>query len=947
MIKNRIIFFLALLLATGTQAQVSEIPKHMVLIEVATGTWCGYCPGAAMAVDQMVEEDLSVAIIEHHGGDSYEYSGSESRIDFYGIGAFPTAKFNGTEEHIGGGTQSIYPTYKAIYDKSVNEYTEYSLSTELQNLGNNQFSVSVLSNQLSSKVEDSIRLFVVLTESHIQENWMGMSELNFVNRKMVTGDNGFYICYSCSGTFYETFEFEIEDSWNTDHMEVVTFIQEVNSKEVLQTTKDVLPEQVIQNDVGITEIIAVNDSLCNKSVAPTIRVNNNGTNNITNITFEYRVNSGSTHSYNWSGEMATSESKIIELPEVYFEPRNGNNNLFVEAILPNEQADEVNTNNVKNKSFTQVWQKNRFLHIKVATDTQGEETSWKLVDSNNEVVLADTNYESGMEYDYYFKCQNNECYTFKAFDAAGNGIDPIGFIRLTNYETQHVLATMNSFGDSTDLHFGTSFTVEPSLRIYNMYDKPMSESDTLKVTAYAQDSLIVEPLTIKNIAPIDQWAKIEVEKITGSNDISHTFLWKDNEHQFTGDSLELPGLGDYNGLKLLFRPHKNTGQVLYKYKLWVHNDTIDCFNWYVLFNAQETPPVHLQLMNIAQNRLFDNDTITIRSEAGLMQDTSTYVWIKNNSQIAADVKIMQQIVEQGPEHEVWFLWNGEEYSGDQLPEEAVLMAPNDTLKNFMNGFRSNNTPGKTVVKYTLYNEKNENEKVRFYIAYLVDPNPVFDMVVLNNTDTLHHGDTIDYELFETNTDRIVTPFTILNTSNYSIDLKLKREIIKGMGQLFDTTYWANSYYVGASKLFPDVVSVEEEESYRGCRLTFDPPYKVGEYFVNMTFFEAQNDVNKVEIRVKYQVLPKDDTQLGEEKADYRIYPNPAYNELYVLNTQVNQEHKMSYEIYNSLGVKKAQGKIAMQGEKAGIDVGHLSPGVYLLIIDVGGERHINRFVKRQ
>jgi hypothetical protein len=59
------------------------LERTKVLFEIATGTWCQYCPGAAKGADDMVHNGHDVAIIEYHGGDSYENTASLDRISYY------------------------------------------------------------------------------------------------------------------------------------------------------------------------------------------------------------------------------------------------------------------------------------------------------------------------------------------------------------------------------------------------------------------------------------------------------------------------------------------------------------------------------------------------------------------------------------------------------------------------------------------------------------------------------------------------------------------------------------------------------------------------------------------------------------------------------------------------------------------------------------------------
>ena len=67
------------LFMTVTIGMAQYAARNMVVVEVATGTWCQWCPYAAMGVDDMLSNGDSVAVIENHNGDSYAYTASNAR----------------------------------------------------------------------------------------------------------------------------------------------------------------------------------------------------------------------------------------------------------------------------------------------------------------------------------------------------------------------------------------------------------------------------------------------------------------------------------------------------------------------------------------------------------------------------------------------------------------------------------------------------------------------------------------------------------------------------------------------------------------------------------------------------------------------------------------------------------------------------------------------------
>jgi hypothetical protein len=58
-------FTLSLILVMmGLVVMSQSVPREMVVTEVSTGTWCQFCPGAAMGVDDLLENGKFVAVIK-------------------------------------------------------------------------------------------------------------------------------------------------------------------------------------------------------------------------------------------------------------------------------------------------------------------------------------------------------------------------------------------------------------------------------------------------------------------------------------------------------------------------------------------------------------------------------------------------------------------------------------------------------------------------------------------------------------------------------------------------------------------------------------------------------------------------------------------------------------------------------------------------------------------
>ncbi len=226
--------------------------RKMVLVEIGTGTDCQYCPGSAMGADELIENDHDVAIIEYHSyndSDPYNTPEAATRASFYNITDYPTAVFDGGNEVVGGSpTQSMYSSYYPIVDDRITTPSLFYLELGASTPNGTDFYVGITAVKIYDIEEIDFNVHLVLTESNIEYNWMGMSELNYVCRNMYPGPHGE------PGYFdlYYPFEsgFTINVPYVVENCELVAFIQNMETKEVMQTAKVNLGDVVSISELG-------------------------------------------------------------------------------------------------------------------------------------------------------------------------------------------------------------------------------------------------------------------------------------------------------------------------------------------------------------------------------------------------------------------------------------------------------------------------------------------------------------------------------------------------------------------------------------------------------------------------------------------------------------------------------------------------------------------------
>ncbi len=213
--------------------------KQNVLLELGTGGWCPYCPGAAMAADDMVALGYNVAVIENHNGDPYATDTSNARNSYYGITGYPTGIFDGLLRYVGGSNStSIMPAYLPLFNQRVNLKTPIELNIYGTNNGNN-YSIDVRIQKLANLADPNLVLHLALTESEIQYSWQGQTHMNFVNRLMAPNHLGTEINLMNAPIGEESvlLNFTKGATWVDAHCELVAFVQNLDTKEVIQAQK--------------------------------------------------------------------------------------------------------------------------------------------------------------------------------------------------------------------------------------------------------------------------------------------------------------------------------------------------------------------------------------------------------------------------------------------------------------------------------------------------------------------------------------------------------------------------------------------------------------------------------------------------------------------------------------------------------------------------------------
>jgi lysyl endopeptidase len=171
----------------------------------------------------------------------------------------------------------------------------------------------------------------------------------------------------------------------------------------------------------INSVLELEKTICGNSTPVKVILFNGGTVPLSSATLNYSVN-GENFTQDWTGNLGFHEFDTISILNINL--IDGMNQFVATITNPNNgQIDNVLTNNSIFKNFMSV-QNGENLQLNLNLDCFADETSWKIVDMNNNIYYEDGDYlqlDSGYTVSYDI-CLNEGCYDFHIFDSYGDGL---------------------------------------------------------------------------------------------------------------------------------------------------------------------------------------------------------------------------------------------------------------------------------------------------------------------------------------------------------------------------------------------------------------------------------------------------------------------------------------------------------------------------------------------
>jgi len=156
-----------------------------------------------------------------------------------------------------------------------------------------------------------------------------------------------------------------------------------------------------------------------ESIDESINVVNTGSNDITSFTLSLEINGTAQDNVEWNGNLGSFQSEMIELGSIQLVE--GDNTISVEVVTVNGGEDSNENGNDQSNEYLATAFAGE-ISFTLQFDDFPEETSWRIVDENDNILYNGGGYPDGTESYQDVFCLPGGCYSFIINDSWGDGI---------------------------------------------------------------------------------------------------------------------------------------------------------------------------------------------------------------------------------------------------------------------------------------------------------------------------------------------------------------------------------------------------------------------------------------------------------------------------------------------------------------------------------------------
>ena len=404
-------------------------PHHLVLFEEFTNTSCDPCAEFSPSLDRVIYERMGDMVpITYHWNfpsqqDPFFLNNPDdvlARANFYGITGVPSLWVNG--EHAGAWGYEEYLDSYIDYSGSIAAKVDINAEAAMDN---DLLTVSV-NVAPAGYIEPSanLRLFVAAVEERVE--WTepaanGERSWNYVMRKLLPDGDGQPLDATQITPQQFSFSWPVTGYTDPTELGLVTFVQDMNTKQVLGTVYTPRPTDYDQA-AKILQVKDLPDRICTPEFSCALVVRNTGKETLTAATLNVRIN-GSVQQTAWAGNLEPLAITTMRVPLFTdFTLSSGKTNdveLWLSDLNGNSEAESAH----KQYTLANAVSAANAVRLTIMTDQNPEEITWTVLNSAGDVVCQGGPYsEARKKHVIDLPLDTDDCYLLEFEDAGDNGI---------------------------------------------------------------------------------------------------------------------------------------------------------------------------------------------------------------------------------------------------------------------------------------------------------------------------------------------------------------------------------------------------------------------------------------------------------------------------------------------------------------------------------------------
>lgn len=482
--KSLLVLVVALLTSLVSSAQVTDtivstVPSNRnVLIEEYTGIGCQYCPDGHRIANEIHDAypDRVCVINIHQGGyanNTYTTAYGNALAAQIGLEGYPAGTVN---RHLFSQYSNVLDVYRNAWGACANTIMSTPSPVNIAAEGTLDWNTRKLTLRVQlyytgDQTVTSNMLNIAIIQDNVLGSQSGGSAFNptqmvgnqychmHMLRHLITGQWGETIETIAPGTLVEkNYEYTIPEQLGSPNpinavlkdLSFVAFVCE-GHKEVLTCIE--IPVQhlnVTGYNANIMSIKEIPNTNCSNRTNVCFNVKNISGETLNTLTYTCMLN-GEPTTINWNGSIPSMGIGTVDAPEL--ELITGSNNTLKLQIT------QINGHDVSSFPKTLKVKKNVYpgggtMTFKLVTDRYASEVSFKIFDSQDNVLLSDGPWpdlsaNGTTEREYTFTAATTDCYRIEVYDSYGDGINSgagSGYFQLLDENGTQIFRDNGKFG---------------------------------------------------------------------------------------------------------------------------------------------------------------------------------------------------------------------------------------------------------------------------------------------------------------------------------------------------------------------------------------------------------------------------------------------------------------------------------------------------------------------